>query len=238
MDALWIVWSHDLLRESPIGALTGLLTCLACSVFPAAVGGPVAALRDESKLVLYVGGLSKPDIQILSASGAALGRVLWDGGRVVAVGWTAAEQLLVLDDRAQVGVQLSNKHWFLADVLHCCCRWMSAAAPAVSAASEPNPAITAALLSKKKSGTWLFLHRASRVRPAAGAHVWCAGGEAGNPVFNGPGGGGARGGGSAGVPRRLGGAHPQRTPLVGPPACRHAGGVFMFCGQLVAQGPA
>ncbi|KAL4852826.1 hypothetical protein ACK3TF_006093 [Chlorella vulgaris] len=71
-------------------------------VFPAAVGGPVAALRDESKLVLYVGGLSKPDIQILSASGAALGRVLWDGGRVVAVGWTAAEQLLVLDDRAQV----------------------------------------------------------------------------------------------------------------------------------------
>ncbi|PSC71888.1 Vacuolar sorting-associated 16, partial [Micractinium conductrix] len=36
-------------------------------IFPAAAGGPVAALRDDTKLVLYVGAASRPDIQILTA---------------------------------------------------------------------------------------------------------------------------------------------------------------------------
>lgn len=116
-------------------------------MFPAPFGGPVAALRDDSKVglqagilgwlqlggardplhlpvpvtvvshchscsscvhltpqvVLYVGGFTKPDIQLFSAAGHPLGRVLWDSrARVVAAGWTRSEQLLVVDDAAQV----------------------------------------------------------------------------------------------------------------------------------------
>ena len=74
-----------------------------CRVFPAAAGGPVAALRDDTKLVLYVGASAKPDILLFSAAGAPLGRVLWEGrARVLAAGWTSGEQLLVVDDAAQV----------------------------------------------------------------------------------------------------------------------------------------
>ncbi|EFN53979.1 hypothetical protein CHLNCDRAFT_135924 [Chlorella variabilis] len=71
-------------------------------VFPAPAGGPIAALRDDSKLVLYVGGFTKPDVQVFSGAGAPLGRVLWDGGHVLAAGWTAGEQLLVLEAGAKV----------------------------------------------------------------------------------------------------------------------------------------
>lgn len=55
------------------------------------------------QVVLYVGGFTKPDIQLFSAAGHPLGRVLWDSrARVVAAGWTRNEQLLVVDDAAQV----------------------------------------------------------------------------------------------------------------------------------------
>ena len=73
------------------------------SIFPAAAGGPVAALRDDTKLVLYVGAASRPDIQILTAAGASLARVLWEPrARVLAAGWLSDETLLVVDDEAQV----------------------------------------------------------------------------------------------------------------------------------------
>lgn len=76
----------------------------ACRVFPGPAGGPVAAVRDDTKLVLYVGAAARPDIQLFSAAGVPLGRVLWEPrSRVAAAGWTAAEQLLVVDDAAQVG---------------------------------------------------------------------------------------------------------------------------------------
>lgn len=55
-------------------------------------------------MVLYVGAMTKPDIQIFSAAGRPLGRVLWASrARVAAAGWLAGETLLVLDDGAQVG---------------------------------------------------------------------------------------------------------------------------------------
>lgn len=59
-------------------------------------------MRDDRKVVLYVGSLTKPDIHIFTPAGAALGRVLWDKGRIMAMGWSPAEQLLVVDDRGQV----------------------------------------------------------------------------------------------------------------------------------------
>ena len=85
------------------------------SVFPAPAGGPIAALRDDSKLVLYVGGFTKPDVQVFSGAGAPLGRVLWDGGHVLAAGWTAGEQLLVLEAGAKVRLAV----W--VDVCVCVC---------------------------------------------------------------------------------------------------------------------
>ncbi len=45
---------------------------------------------------------SRPDVQIFSAAGTPLGRVLWDGGRILAAGWTDIEELLVVDDRGMV----------------------------------------------------------------------------------------------------------------------------------------
>lgn len=59
-------------------------------------------LRDDRKLVLYLGAATKPDIQLFTAAGSPLGRVLWDKGRVLAAGWGLEEQLLVVDDRGQV----------------------------------------------------------------------------------------------------------------------------------------
>ena len=58
--------------------------------------------RDETKVVLQLGSFSRPDIQIFSAAGTPLGRVLWDGGRVLTAGWTDSEELLVVDDRGRV----------------------------------------------------------------------------------------------------------------------------------------
>lgn len=67
----------------------------------------MAALRDDTKLVLYMGAAARPDIQLFSAAGSPLGRVLWEPrARVAAAGWTSEEQLLVLDDAAQVGRRL------------------------------------------------------------------------------------------------------------------------------------
>lgn len=65
---------------------------------------PGRPLHPTPQVVLYVGGFTKPDLQLFSAAGRPLGRVLWDSrARVVAAGWTRAEQLLVVDDAAQVG---------------------------------------------------------------------------------------------------------------------------------------
>ncbi len=59
-------------------------------------------LRHDRKLVLYTGTLSKADIQIFSAAGSLLGRIPWDGGRVAGAGWTANDELLVVETNGQV----------------------------------------------------------------------------------------------------------------------------------------
>lgn len=53
-------------------------------------------------MVLQLGSFSRPDVLIFSAAGTPLGRVLWDGGRILAAGWTVVEDLLVVDDRGRV----------------------------------------------------------------------------------------------------------------------------------------
>ena len=51
---------------------------------------------------MQLGSFSRPDVLIFSAAGTPLGRVLWDGGRILASGWTDNEDLLVVDDRGRV----------------------------------------------------------------------------------------------------------------------------------------
>eukprot|EP00887_Chlorella_sp_A99_P002232 scaffold10.g2232.t1 len=71
-------------------------------VYPAPFGGPVAASRDDNKVLLFKGAFAKPDVQLFTAAGRPLGRVLWDKGRIVEAGWTSAEELVTVDDRGQV----------------------------------------------------------------------------------------------------------------------------------------
>ncbi len=70
-------------------------------MYAGAFGGPIAAFRDDRKVVLYVGSLTKPDIQLFTAAGTSLGRVLWDKGRIMGMGWSPEEHLVVVDDRGQ-----------------------------------------------------------------------------------------------------------------------------------------
>lgn len=61
----------------------------------------MAVCRDETKVVLALGASARPDIAIYDAAGGRLGRVVWDGGRVLAAGWTDTEGLVVIDDRGR-----------------------------------------------------------------------------------------------------------------------------------------
>lgn len=73
-----------------------------CSIFPAPFGGPVALVRDDKKVLLFRGTSARPDVAICSAAGRPLGRVLWEGPRLVAAGWTADERLVAVDERGSV----------------------------------------------------------------------------------------------------------------------------------------
>lgn len=62
----------------------------------------MATVRDERKVVLHLGSLARPDVQIFSAAGQPLGRILWDKERITAAGWTTDEELLIVDERGHV----------------------------------------------------------------------------------------------------------------------------------------
>lgn len=86
-------------RRAATSYSTPLATCRCTSARPRPLVCPFVS---PIQVVLYVGGFTKPDLQLFSAAGLPLGRVLWDSrARVVAAGWTKAEQLLVVDDAAQ-----------------------------------------------------------------------------------------------------------------------------------------
>lgn len=81
-------------------------SCSRCPPLPTCFTSIHFPPSPSDQVVLYVGGFTKPDLQLFSAAGLPLGRVLWDSrARVVAAGWTKAEQLLVVDDAAQVRLQ-------------------------------------------------------------------------------------------------------------------------------------
>lgn len=65
---------------------------VACARF----GGPIAIIRDESKIVQLRAESARPRLLIFSASGTLLASVPWDrpGGRLIGLGWTDDETLI------------------------------------------------------------------------------------------------------------------------------------------------
>ena len=60
-------------------------------------GGPIAIMRDESKVSVDAQQrLSRPNIFIYTSSGYMLAEIPWLGGRVCALGWTSHEKLMVV----------------------------------------------------------------------------------------------------------------------------------------------
>ncbi|KAH6558965.1 hypothetical protein KP509_1Z035300 [Ceratopteris richardii] len=59
-------------------------------------GGPIAIIRDDSKIVQLRAESARPRLQIYSAAGTLLASILWDrpGGRLVGLGWTVDEILV------------------------------------------------------------------------------------------------------------------------------------------------
>jgi hypothetical protein len=64
---------------------------VACSRF----GGPIAIIRDDSKIVQLRSESARPRLSIFSSSGSLISSIQWDrpGGRLVALGWTEEETL-------------------------------------------------------------------------------------------------------------------------------------------------
>ncbi|KDD72736.1 hypothetical protein H632_c2958p0, partial [Helicosporidium sp. ATCC 50920] len=67
--------------------------------FGGPAGAPLAVVRDDSKVMLYVDGAATPDVHIYSGSGRQLGTVLWGRSRLLAAGWTPEEEFLSLDSQ-------------------------------------------------------------------------------------------------------------------------------------------
>ena len=75
---------------------------VACRVACARYGGPIAMVRDDRKLVVIQGAATKPVVRVFTAAGQALAAFMWDRGRVVGMGWSNQEDLLIAEDTGQV----------------------------------------------------------------------------------------------------------------------------------------
>ncbi|KAG8840224.1 hypothetical protein FRB91_006401, partial [Serendipita sp. 411] len=65
-------------------------------------GGPIAIMRDNTKLIaLGRTTFTKPVIQVFSSSGVHLATINWELSKVVSLGWTSSEQLVVLNEDGQ-----------------------------------------------------------------------------------------------------------------------------------------
>ncbi|GIL65102.1 hypothetical protein Vafri_18928 [Volvox africanus] len=81
---------------------------LTCAPF----GGPIAAIRDERRTVLVTHGSSavaaggglKPLLRTFTSAGESLGACLWEGGRLVAWGWTEEQQLAIVEATGKVSL--------------------------------------------------------------------------------------------------------------------------------------
>ncbi|KAG7441120.1 vacuolar protein sorting-associated protein 16 [Guyanagaster necrorhizus] len=64
-------------------------------------GGPIAVMRDTTKLVALgraTPAFGKSQIQVYSPAGEGLLMISWDQGKIIRVGWTADESLVVINE--------------------------------------------------------------------------------------------------------------------------------------------
>jgi hypothetical protein len=59
-------------------------------------------VRDDSKVVKAGPGTTRPLVRTFTSAGGELGAALWEWGRIVGLGWTAAEKLLIVEESARV----------------------------------------------------------------------------------------------------------------------------------------
>ncbi|XP_075148026.1 vacuolar protein sorting 16 [Haematobia irritans] len=64
-------------------------------------GGPIAVTRDPNKIV-PVKGTAKPVIRILDTAGQELGKIWWNHGRLISMGWSDTEELICVQEDALV----------------------------------------------------------------------------------------------------------------------------------------
>lgn len=74
------------------------------SVTAAKYGGPIAMVRDSRKTVLVRGGPIQPTVRIFNCAGNESARFIWNGGTIVGMGWTANEQLLLVDTVGEIAM--------------------------------------------------------------------------------------------------------------------------------------
>ncbi|GLC37683.1 hypothetical protein PLESTM_000635700 [Pleodorina starrii] len=76
-------------------------------------GGPIAAIRDERRIVLVTHGSSaastsapglKPVLRTFTSAGGVLGAAVWEGGRLVEWGWSEEQHLLTVEANGKVTV--------------------------------------------------------------------------------------------------------------------------------------
>ncbi|KAK9823042.1 hypothetical protein WJX81_002597 [Elliptochloris bilobata] len=65
-------------------------------------GGPIALVRDDRKIVLVTGGATKPVVTTYTAAGVRLGAFVWERGRIMGMGWTSEEDLMLLEQSGEV----------------------------------------------------------------------------------------------------------------------------------------
>lgn len=77
-----------------------------CRVACARYGGPIATVRDERKMVLVSGGITQPLVKIYNSAGTQMAVFIWDKGRIEAMGWTNAEDLMIVEQTGEVSACL------------------------------------------------------------------------------------------------------------------------------------
>uniref|UniRef100_A0A061RIB2 Protein VACUOLELESS1 n=1 Tax=Tetraselmis sp. GSL018 TaxID=582737 RepID=A0A061RIB2_9CHLO len=61
-------------------------------------GGPLAIVRDDSKIVLLTPGHTMHTVvRIYTAAGRQMGAFVWERGRIAAMGWSSEEELMVVE---------------------------------------------------------------------------------------------------------------------------------------------
>lgn len=62
-------------------------------------------VRDDRKLVVVSGSITKPVLRMFTAAGEALAAFVWEHGRIAGMGWTNEQDLLIMEDVGEVCTQ-------------------------------------------------------------------------------------------------------------------------------------